>query len=102
MVFKKGGKFLNNNIDINNLKKLSLGEFINILTNNNLNTSSKGIIESDRVIYNSEELLLNYPMFTKYSLDQAIKKMNLPYFRIGHKRFFEKDKIDQWINENYE
>ena len=59
MDFKKGGNLLNNNIDVNYLKKLSLEEFINLLTNN-ITPSSKNIIESNRIIYNSEELLLNY------------------------------------------
>lgn len=52
------------------------------------------------IIYNSNELLKNYPMFTKYSLDIAIKKSDLPYFRIGHKRYFEKEAIDKWIAEH--
>ena len=30
----------------------------------------------------------------------AIKKENLPFFRIGHLRFFKKDSIDNWIKEN--
>ena len=52
------------------------------------------------VIYNSNELLENYPIFTKYSLDIAIKKEDLPFFRIGHKRYFEKEAIDKWIMEH--
>lgn len=52
------------------------------------------------IIYNSNELLEHYPMFTKYSLDIAIKKDDLPFFRIGHKRYFEKDAIDKWIVEH--
>ena len=34
-------------------------------------------------------------MFTKYSLDMAIKQNNLPHFRVGHKRYFKKDAIDK-------
>ena len=31
----------------------------------------------------------------------AIKKNNLPHFRVGHKRYFKKDAIDKWIiNQN--
>lgn len=89
---------MDNKISIDELKKMSLSDFFSFLTNGT-NTNYINNNES-KIIYNSDELLKEYPMFTKYSLDQAIKNLNLPHFRIGHKRYFEKEKIDKWINDN--
>ena len=63
------------------------------------NTSEQNTTKE--IIYNTNELLEHYPMFTKYSLNIDKKKNNLPHFRVGHKRYFKKDAIDKWIiNQN--
>ena len=63
------------------------------------NTSEQNTTKE--IIYNTNELLEHYPMFTKYSLNMAIKKNNLPHFRVGHKRYFKKEAIDKWIINQY-
>lgn len=75
---------------------MSINDLLSLISSGQLpNKESK-----EEIIYNSSELLEHYPMFTKYSLDNAIKKDDLPFFRIGHKRYFKKDAIDKWIAEN--
>ena len=76
---------------------MTISELISLISESNINSSKK---ENDDVIYNSQELLENYQMFSKYNLYVAIKKENLPFFRIGHKRYFKKSAIDNWIKEN--
>ena len=54
--------------------------------------------QSTAKIYSVNELLIEYPTFTRYSLDKAIKENGLPFFKIGNKRYFEKESIEKWIN----
>lgn len=75
---------------------MSLNDLLSLISSNQVSQKEN----TKNIIYNSNELLKHYPMFTKYSLDVAIKKEDFPFFRIGHKRYFEKDSIDKWILEH--
>ena len=76
---------------------MTVGNLISLMSSENTSSSNS----SDEVIYDTKALLEHYPtIFNKYTLDIAIKKENLPFFRIGHLRFFKKDSIDNWIKEN--
>lgn len=86
-----------NFISLDEIKKMSLIELLFLLTDFNVPINKES---EEKIIYNTEELIANYPIFTKYSLDIAIKKEGLPLFRIGHKRYFDKGAIDKWIIEN--
>lgn len=77
---------------------MSINDLLSLISSGQL--PNKEDTNKKEIIYNSNELLEHYPMFTKYSLDNAIKKEDLPFFRIGHKRFFKKEAIDKWIAEN--
>ena len=61
------------------------------------------IIENNKTendeIYTIEQLINNYSFFTRYSLNKAIQESNLPYFKIGSKKYFRKNEIDKWIFE---
>jgi len=88
-----------NNFSIEDIKDMTISELIALITSNVSSSSSKDKQEDD-IVYNSKQLLEKYPMFTKYTLDIAIKKENLPFFRIGHLRYFKKSAVDNWIKEN--
>lgn len=76
---------------------MTVGNLISLMSSENTSSFNS----SDEVIYDTKALLEHYPtIFNKYTLDIAIKKENLPFFRIGHLRFFKKDSIDNWIKEN--
>ena len=49
---------------------MTISELISLISKTNINSSK----EQDDIIYNSQELLEKYPMFSKYTLDVAIKK----------------------------
>lgn len=53
-------------------------------------------------MFDTKDLLVKYPKLfsSKYSIDIAIKNENLPFFRVGHKRFFEKKALEEWISNN--
>ena len=93
----KGGKYLLSNKEIiQYLKSLTIADIVTLLSGEaNENT----LIQNNKKVYTTEELLLNYPMFSRYTLDKAIKEQNLPFYREGHKMYFEKDLIDKWISE---
>ena len=65
---------------IDYLKNITVGEFISLMANNDKpkNTST---------VYTTDELLEHYPMFSRY-------------YREGHKMYFEKKLVNQWINEH--
>lgn len=48
-------------------------------------------------VYDIKELLKRYPHFTMWTVNEAIKKQNLPVIRIGRRRFFAKDSIETWL-----
>ncbi len=90
----KGGiTYMPNDEVIDYLKNITVGEFISLMANNvkPKNTST---------VYTTDELLEHYPMFSRFTLNKAIKEQKLPYYREGHKMYFEKKLVDQWINEH--
>lgn len=78
------------------LKNLTLGEFISLLSNNDSSNEKYSI----KKVYTTDELLLEYPMFSRYTLNKAIKEQKLPFYREGHKMYFKKELIDIWIEEH--
>ena len=58
--------------------------------------------DEESIIFDTKELISRYPKLfpNKYSVDIAIKKGNLPFFRNGHKRFFDKNSVENWISKN--
>jgi len=85
-------------ISIEELKNLSLIELLTLL-NGNLELNN---CNSDVVVYDTKDLLEKYPKLfsSKYSIDIAINQENLPFFKMGHKRFFEKKALEEWIDKN--
>ena len=95
---------MNYNIDIyQTLKKMTLEEFINILGNYDKKETNDGTVESNeenkKTIYTIDELIIQYPFFTRYNINKAIQKDGLPYFTIGNKRMFNKEEIDKWLEK---
>ena len=43
------------------------------------------------------EVLVEYPCFTKWSLRKARLEQNLPYFTLGKRIFFLDDHIKKWL-----
>lgn len=82
---------------INYIKNLTVAELIDLLSNDPLKTKIQDC--NKKTVYTTEELLVEYPMFSRYTLNKAIKEQNLPFYREGHKMFFEKDLIDNWIKD---
>ena len=78
------------------LKTLTIAEIIDLLSNSNL----KDAKQNKKIVYTTEEVLQNYPMFSRYTLNKAIKEQKLTFYREGHKMFFEKDLIDKWVQEH--
>ena len=89
------------------LKKLTLEEFAKILNTFTINckdnleekTSDK---EKSKILYNIDELIENYPFFTRYSINKAIQNDGLPYLIIGKKRLLDKEAIDKWLSKETE
>lgn len=79
---------------IDYVKKLTVGEFITLVVGNKSNN------DNNSIVYTTEEVLKNYPMFSRFTLNNAIKEQNLPYYRQGHKMYFKKELIDKWIKEH--
>lgn len=76
------------------LENMTLAEIIELLSNNNIPKTN-----SNKLLTTNEVLEL-YPMFTRYTLNKAINEKSLPFFREGHKMFFEKETIDKWLKEH--
>jgi hypothetical protein len=98
-----------NNDVYDKIKRLTIEEFANILNTfvANKKDNPKEDCKSDendkksKILYNIDELIENYPFFTRYSINKAIQNDGLPYLVIGKKRLFDKDAIDNWLsNEN--
>ena len=92
-----------NNEVIERLKKTTIEEIIQILiTNMNISNYEPHLIaeKTNKNIYSINELLEEYPMFSRYSLERAVKEKGLPFLKLGNKKFFEKDAVDKWIEEN--
>ena len=81
----------NNLITVEELKKMNLEDFLRFIIKDNKESLTK------YEILDAKEMLEIYPMFSKFTLDKAIKHQGLPFYKVGHKRYFEKSLIDQWI-----
>ena len=88
---------------IEQLKKITVEEIIQILINNiNINNQEEELTKENesKNIFSITELVEEEPMFSRYSIENAIKEKGLPFFKLGNKKFFEKDAIEKWIHEN--
>lgn len=89
------------------LKKLTLEEFAKILNTFTINCKDNleekpSDKEKSKILYNIDELIENYPFFTRYSINKAIQNDGLPYLIIGKKRLFDKEAIDKWLSKETE
>lgn len=103
---KKGEIYMGNINDLcKTLKKMTLEEFANILNSyNEENKIKEQIIEniqdnSKKIIYTIDELIEQYPFFTRYNLNKAIQNNGLPYFTIGNKKMFNKEEVEKWLEK---
>ena len=89
------------------LKKMTLEEFANILNSYNEinanNNKKKEINEqtSKKILYTIDELIEEYPFFTRYNINKAIQNTGLPYLVIGNKKMFNKEEVEKWIDKEY-
>ena len=62
--------------------------------------TAEEIIKDKRVFFTTEQLVAYYsPIFTRKNVTKAITYMGLPYFQMGRKRYFDKDKIELWLEK---
>lgn len=88
---------------IEQLKKVTIEEIIQILINNmNKDNVDKVAIpeKENKNIFSINELVEEYPMFSRYSIEKAIKEKGLPFLKLGNKKFFEKEAVEKWIEQN--
>lgn len=88
---------------IEQLKKITIEEIIQILINNmNKDNIDKVAIpeKENKNIFSINELVEEYPMFSRYSIEKAIKEKGLPFLKLGNKKFFEKEAVEKWIEQN--
>lgn len=88
---------------IEQLKKVTIEEIIQILINNmNKDNIDKVAIpeKENKNIFSINELVEEYPMFSRYSIEKAIKEKGLPFLKLGNKKFFEKEAVEKWIEQN--
>lgn len=97
IIYERRNYLLSNEEITNYLKNLTIAELIDLLSNNCLQSKLKSY--NNKKVYTTEELLIEYPMFSRYTLNRAIKEQNLPFYREGHKMYFEKELIDKWIKD---
>ncbi len=93
-------KNIDNDGFYNLIKKLTLEEIANILNNSKnipQENEKEKIIKNDKTIFTIDELLNCYPFFTRYSLNNAIKKEGLPFVLIGKKKLFDKEAVENWL-----
>ena len=55
--------------------------------------------DEKEIIYTINDLIDNYSIFTRYSINKAISEKDLPYFSLGTKKYFKKTEIDNWIQQ---
>ena len=79
-----------NNEIIEELKKTTIEEILKQVDNNN----------TQKNILSINEIVKEYPMFSRYSLEKAINEKDLPFIKLGNKKFFERETIEKWLNEN--
>lgn len=73
--------------------------------NNDKNKEEKieqsNIQETSDEIYSINQLIKKYPIFTRYSLNKAMKENGLPYFSLGSKKYFKKSDVDNWLCDQH-
>lgn len=68
-----------------------------VLNKSNSETVNIEQNSSNDQVYTIEQVIDKYSFFTRYSLNKAIQEENLPYFKIGNKKYFKKSEIEKWI-----
>lgn len=64
------------------------------------NTDEEKRQTKEEIYLSRKELLgIYHPLFTEYSLAQAIHTKKIPYIKRGSKYFFKKSEVDTWLNE---
>lgn len=84
------------------LKNMTLKELVLILIDRSEDEKEdrkKFNNENHKILYTIDELIEKYPFFTRYNINKAIEKDNLPYFFIGNRRMFNKEEIDKWLDK---
>ncbi len=84
------------------LKNMTLKELVLILIDRSEDEKEdrkKINNENHKILYTIDELIEKYPFFTRYNINKAIEKDNLPYFFIGNRRMFNKEEIDKWLDK---
>lgn len=86
---------------VNKLKKMTLEELCYLLTtiSEKKNITNTEPVVCDKTLYTIDELIQNYPFFTRYNINKAIQEKGLPYFAIGNKKLFEKKSVDEWLEK---
>lgn len=108
MNLREEEKKMNNEKDIcMALKNMTLEEFASILNRYNeinANNNKKEEINeqtqtSKKILYTIDELIEEYPFFTRYNINKAIQNTGLPYLVIGNKKMFNKEEVEKWLDK---
>ena len=79
------------------LKNMTLEEFASILNSyNEINANNNKKEEINDTI---DELIEEYPFFTRYNINKAIQNTGLPYLVIGNKKMFNKEEVEKWLDK---
>ncbi len=87
------------------LKKMTLEEFASILNSYNKINATNNKEEknkeqtSKKILYTIDELIEEYPFFTRYNINKAIQNTGLPYLVIGNKKMFNKEEVEKWLDK---
>lgn len=92
------------------ISNMTLKELISIiqsqnnkLENSNFNQNIINNIEKESTtLYDTNEMIESYPFFTRYNIRKATEEENLPYIKIGNKKFFDKEAVEKWISKKSE
>ena len=87
------------------IKKMTLEEFANMINSFSEHNVKEDIDnkvirnESRKIFYTIDELIEQYPFFTRYNINKAIQNDGLPYFMMGNRRKFNKEDVEKWIDK---
>lgn len=78
------------------LKNMKFGDLIDLLVDvvNNRNND-----EREKIILSKNEVLEQFPIFTENTLRKAVKYQGLEYIKSGRNRYYDKESIENWIEE---
>lgn len=85
---------------IEELKKITVEDILNLLVNSITGKETKSNGEERKSILSINEIVEEYPIFSRYSLEKAIKENDLPFIKLGNKKFFEREALEKWLDEN--